>query len=181
MALLYLNADREYSLSEAARLCRASVKTLHPEVNRLSKAGLIDERRLGNLRLIRAGDPGPIRGPLTHLLAVTYGPVPVLERELAGVAGVAHAYIYGSWAARHDGVEGSAPNDVDVLVVGSSDRDELAAAAERSEAMLHRDVNIHLVAEDAWDGDMRGDPFLDGVRRGHLVELHLGDAERRAS
>lgn len=172
LALLYLNPQREFSLTEAAGLCRASVKTLHHEVNRLSEAGFIDERRLGNVRLIRAGDPGPVRAPLTDLLAATYGPIPVLERELAGIAGVDRALIHGSWAARHAGVPGPVPHDVDVLVVGTADRDALDDAARRAEAVLHREVNVRRVSGERWR-DPTGDPFLTAVASGPMVELAL--------
>jgi hypothetical protein len=58
LALLYLNPDREFSLTDAAQRCRTSVKTIHHEANRLVEAGFVAERRLGNVRLLRAGDPG---------------------------------------------------------------------------------------------------------------------------
>jgi hypothetical protein len=47
------------------------------------------------------GEAGPVSRPLTDLLAVTYGPLPVLTDLLSEVAGVDQAYIYGSWAARY--------------------------------------------------------------------------------
>ncbi|WNI17503.1 hypothetical protein [Actinacidiphila sp. ITFR-21] len=34
-------------------------------------------------------------GPLADLLAVTYGPLPVLSEALAGFAGISEAYICG--------------------------------------------------------------------------------------
>ncbi|MGB8022444.1 MAG: hypothetical protein WCF04_14535 [Candidatus Nanopelagicales bacterium] len=176
LALLYLNPQREFSLTEAARLCRASVKTLHHEVNRLSTAGFLDERRLGNVRLIRAGDPGPIRGPLTELLAATYGPIPVLERELADIPGIEQALIHGSWAARHAGQLGPVPHDVDVLVIGTADRDALDDAARRAETVLHREVNIRRVTRDRWD-DPAGDPFLTAVAAGPTLTLTLDSPE----
>ena len=45
----------------------------------------------------------PVSRPLTDLLAVTYGPLPVLNDLLAGVEGITQAFIYGSWAARYLG------------------------------------------------------------------------------
>jgi len=36
--------------------------------------------------------------------------------------------VYGSWAARHEGIAGPAPNDVDVLVIGDVPRRDLLAA-----------------------------------------------------
>jgi predicted nucleotidyltransferase len=69
--------------------------------------------------------------PLTDLLTVTYGPLPVLTEELRTVPGIAKAYLYGSWAARYSGEPGPPPNDVDVLVVGDADADALPRIAEK--------------------------------------------------
>jgi len=54
LALLYLHPDREYSLTEAAALIDASVKTVHTEASRLVTAGLLHDSRRGNVRLLRA-------------------------------------------------------------------------------------------------------------------------------
>ncbi len=177
LALLYLNPDREFSLTEAARRCRTSVKTIHHEANRLVEAGFVAERRLGNVRLLRAGDPGPAGRPLAELLATTYGPLPVLERELSGVPGVREAYLFGSWAARHEGAPGPVPHDVDVLVVGTADADDLDQAAQRAEAVLLREVNVVRIRPAVWDDPSPTDPFVVTVRSGPLVGLRVNEAE----
>ena len=71
----------------------------------------------------------PIYRPLADLLTVTYGPLPVLNREFSGIDGIDFANIFGSWAARYEGVPGAIPVDVDLLVVGAADRDLLETAA----------------------------------------------------
>jgi hypothetical protein len=129
LALLYLHPDRDYSLTEAGKAVGASPKVMSTEADRLVTAGLVREARRGQARLIRADTSGPVSRPLTDLLAVTYGPLPVLGDLLSGVAGVEQAYIYGSWAARYLGEPGPVPNDVDVLVVGTADEDDLYDAA----------------------------------------------------
>lgn len=73
--------------------------------------------------------------PLTDLLAVTYGPLPVLTDLLSAATGVEEAYIYGSWAARYLGEPGSVPQDVDVLAVGTAS-DDLYDAARRADSAL---------------------------------------------
>src|SRR5215472_3194229 len=121
LALLYLHPDRDYSLTEAAALVDASVKTVHTEASRLIAAGFVSDSRRGNVRLLRAVTDSPVSRPLTDLLAVTYGPLPVLTDLLAGFPEVCAAFIYGSWAARYAGEPGPVPGDVDVLVVGTAD------------------------------------------------------------
>jgi len=174
LALLYLRPDREYSLTEAAARIGASVKAVHQEASRLVDAGLLVDRRLGNVRLVRAATDTPLTRPLTDLLAVTYGPLPVLTDALAAVSGVERALIYGSWAARYQGEPGPVPNDVDVLVIGTVDPDELDAVAQQAQRHLGRPVNIRRVRPAIWHRTDSGDPFLRSVREGPLVELHVG-------
>ncbi|MGH3155288.1 MAG: hypothetical protein ACRDNF_01735 [Streptosporangiaceae bacterium] len=111
--------------------------------------------------------------PLTDLLAVTYGPLPVLADLLSGVAGVEQAYIYGSWAARYLGEPGSVPQDVDVLAVGTASDDDLYDVARRAEFCLGREVNISGVSPQYWDGPDPADSFMRHVRERPLVKLEL--------
>lgn len=121
LALLYLHPDQEYSLTQAAVLIGTSTKSVHVEAGRLVSSGLVLNRKVGPTRLLRAATDSILARPLTELLAMTYGPLPVLTELLAQVAAVSQAFIYGSWATRHFGEPGPAPQDVDVLVVGAVD------------------------------------------------------------
>jgi hypothetical protein len=175
LALLYLHPDREYSLTEAAALISVSVKTVHAEASRLVAAGFIADSRRGNVRLLRAVTGTPVSRPLTDLLAVTYGPLPVLTDLLAAQRGVCAAYIYGSWAARYCGEPGPVPGDVDVLVVGTADRDDLDDVARAAQERLGRPVDIRRVAPAAWAEPEPGNAFLASVRQRPLIELPLAN------
>jgi DNA-binding transcriptional ArsR family regulator len=171
LALLYLHPNAEYSLTEAADAIHASLNAVHHEASRLAEAGLINDRKRGNLRLIRAVTDSILSRPLTDLLAVTYGPLPVLTELLATVQGVAEAYIYGSWAARYRGEPGPLPVDVDVLVIGTAALDDLDDAAEQAQRTLRRPVNIRRVRAEIWDEANPSDPFLQSVRSRPLVSI----------
>ena len=86
----------------------------------------------------------------TELLTVTFGPRTVVAEEFDGVSGVEQVFVYGSWARRHRGELGSEPGDVDVMVVGSPDRDEVYAAAKRAEQRLGMPVNPTVRSAKAW-------------------------------
>ncbi len=124
LALIYLNPEEEYSITEMAHRIGASVKAVHQEVPRLVETGPLSNRKLGTARLLRSTQDSLLTRPLTDLLAVTYGPLPVLTRSLTGLTEVDQAFIYGSWAARYNGEPGRAPADVDVLVIGDVDPEE---------------------------------------------------------
>jgi hypothetical protein len=173
LALLYLHPNRDYSLTEAAALIGASVKTVHTEASRLIAAGFIRDSRRGNVRLLRAVTDTPVSRPLTDVLAVTYGPLPVLNDLLADVDGITQAFIYGSWAARYLGEPGSVPGDVDVLVVGTADPDDLDEIERAAQSRLGRPVDIRRIRPAAWTSPDPADPFLASVRERPLVELHL--------
>jgi hypothetical protein len=122
------------------------------------------------LRLLQANLDGPLARPLTELLTLTYGPAAVLRDLLAAIHGIDEAFIYGSWAARYAGEPGPPPRDVDVLVVGDADEDDIFEAARVAERRLGREVNIHRVSAKAWHGPGR-DPFLTSVRSRPLVSI----------
>jgi hypothetical protein len=177
LALLYLHPDREYSLTEAAALIGVSVKTVHTEASRLVDAGFASDSRRGNVRLLRAVTGTPVSGPLTDLLAVTYGPLPVLTDLLAGTAGVSAAFIYGSWAARYEGEPGPVPHDIDVIVVGTADRDDLEDIARSAQDRLGRPVSIRRISSAAWAEPDLGDPFLTSVRQRPLVHIPVAGTQ----
>jgi len=177
LALLYLHPDRDYSLTEAAALIGASVKSVHTEASRLITAGFVRDSRRGNVHLIRAVTDSLVSRPLTDLLAVTYGPLPVLNDLLAGVEGITHAFIYGSWAARYLGEPGPLPGDVDVLVVGTADPDDLDEIARAAQHRLGRPVDIRRIRPAAWACPDPADPFLASVRERPLVQLRAPGAD----
>jgi len=173
LALLYLHPERDYTLTEIAEAIDAGFKVVHTEAGRLSAAGLITETRRGNARLLRANMTTPVSSPLTDLLAATYGPVPVLTDLLAGIDGIQEAYIFGSWAARYIGTPGHVPNDIDVLVIGTPDRETVYDAASAAEGKLKREVNISFVTPEYWESPNPADSFFKTIRDRPLVKLEI--------
>ncbi|MDR2566691.1 MAG: winged helix-turn-helix domain-containing protein [Bifidobacteriaceae bacterium] len=173
LAATYLSPEREFSVTELAAQLGASVKAVAKEVDRLVRSGLLADRRHGNMRLVRRGEAGVLTAPLTELMAVTYGPVPVLQEILSGVAGVDQAWVYGSWAARRRGELGPIPDDVDVIAVGRAGLDELDRAATAASDRLRREVNIRRVSPERWNDPDPEDPFLKTVKERPMTALEL--------
>lgn len=171
LAATYLNPDREYSITELAQIAGASVNAAQREVARLLDAGYLTSRRVGTSRYVRAMTNSVISKPLTDLLAVTYGPLPVLSRALEGVEGIEHALIHGSWAVRYQGEPGPVPGDVDLIVIGDIDVDELDDAITGAEKVLRREVNVIRIRSERWQGSE--DPFVETVRARATVEVPI--------
>jgi len=173
LALVLLHPDREYTISELAEASGVTSTAVLREVERLSRGGIVEDRRVGRSRLVKARTDTPLYRPLSDLIAVTFGPLPLLTGALSELAGVSEAYIYGSWAARHSGEPGPPPGDVDVLIVGSPDPDALFDLAEHVSRRLGREVNVHRISPESWAASTT-DPFLTSVRERPLVKLDLG-------
>lgn len=172
LARLFVHPRRAWVLKDLASAASVSLPTASREVSRMVLAGLVTETRVGRTRQVRANVQSSLYAPLRDLMLLTYGPVPVLEDELRDVVGIERAFIYGSWAARHEGQEGSEPNDLDVLAVGEADPDELFDPADRARVRLGRPVNIRRVSPGSCHAG--SDSFLQNVKSSPMVALTLG-------
>jgi predicted nucleotidyltransferase len=149
LTLVLLNPGREWTLTELASRVGSAVSSVQREVVRAEQAGVMTSRRVGKTRLVTAAR-SPLTAPLTELLLRSFGPRQVLADELVDVPGIENAYLFGSWAARYAGQEGRPPADLDVLVIGTPDRDALDDAAQRAGARLAREVDVTIRSADWW-------------------------------
>jgi predicted nucleotidyltransferase len=161
--------DGEYSVADLARAAGTDSGTMAREVKRLETAGVVRARMVGRTKLVQADREAPFYQPLRDLVVIVLGPAQVLGEELAGLGGVNAAAIFGSWAARALGEAGPSPVDIDLLVIGRPDRDDLHDAAGRARSRLGRDINTVVVSASRWRAD--SDPFLTELRSRPLVAL----------
>jgi len=173
LAHLYLRPEEPTTLSALARELELSHTTLSREADKLERAGLIRSERVGNQRRLYPNEESVYFPALRDLLLRAFGPVPLLERALRKVDGVERAFLYGSWAARYLGEHGEAPNDLDVLIVGSPQRSALARLGRELEHQLGYEINPTVVPTKEWEAKKSG--FLRSVARGPLVELQFAE------
>lgn len=169
LAEVFVDPEQEHTITHLASRAKTSVPTAIREVDRAELAHLVTSRRIGNSRLIRANPHNPLFQPFRQIILATYGPPAVLTEELGGIAGIYHLYLFGSWAARYLGERGQAPNDIDVLVIGSPDQGEVYDAAERAERRIGLPVQATIRACQQWEE--ANDPFVAEVRSRPLVSL----------
>ena len=167
LAVLLLGGE-ELSITEVAARAHLAYPTAHREVGRLVAAGILVERQVGKSRLVRGNPGSPLTAPLRDILLVATGPVALLAEEFAGLPGVEAVFLYGSFAARVRGVEGPAPHDVDVMVMGTPDPDAVYAACERVEALVGRPVNPTIMTREEFWADSG---FLASVRASPVVPV----------
>src|SRR5260370_25683974 len=118
LALLLGDPDLELSLTEIAARTGTPHASVHREIERAERAGLVVTRKLGNTRLVRANTASPYYAGLAEILTRAFGVPAVLAEALQPLHVIAAAYIYGSLAARHGGQTGQRPvGDISVLIL----------------------------------------------------------------
>lgn len=182
LALVLGQPEREWTVAEMADRTGGAYQTVTAEVRRLLEGDLVRARTIGRTKLVVANQASPYFEPLARLVTMAFGPPSVLAEELADVADIESVEIFGSWAARHAGEAGPGPNDIDVLILGNPDRDDVHDAVRRAEQRLGRPVNATIrkstdwkVAEDAFSRSVRSGPTV--VVDGPWATYDPADAE----
>ncbi len=147
LAALLLGTTEEVGAPELQDRLGASRSGINQELGRLLDAGILTRRMVGRSALYRPAEDSPLVEPLRTLVERTVGVEPELRRALAAVDGVEAAAIYGSWAA---GTSVRPLSDVDVLVIGDTNADELERAIRRVERLAGREVNLTRYDRDDW-------------------------------
>ena len=172
------NPNREWTLGELAKVSGQSLPTVQREVERAELAALVESRRMGRQRLVKAG-PSQIAIMLANLLLWSYGPKFVIAEEFAGIKGIDRLFIFGSWAARYHGVDGYPPQDLDVLVIGDANLSDVFRAAHAASNKLQLEVNPKLFSHTWWE-NKTGSGFRMEIERRPIVEIEVGDAKQSA-
>ena len=170
------NPNREWTLGELAKVSGQSLPTVQREVERAELAALVESRRMGRQRLVKAG-PSQIAIMLANLLLWSYGPKFVIAEEFAGIKGIDRLFIFGSWAARYHGVDGYPPQDLDVLVIGDANLSDVFRAAHAASNKLQLEVNPKLFSHTWWE-NKTGSGFRMEIERRPIVEIEVGDAKQ---
>jgi predicted nucleotidyltransferase len=139
LALLYVRVDEALHLNEILRLTGLGSASLQRELKRLTFAGLIVSKRVGNVRQFRANKENPVYPELHGLIQKTFGLVGVLRAALTPlIPAVKVAFVYGSIAKG----SATATSDIDFMLIGDtiSYRAILSALAP-AERALGRKIN----------------------------------------
>ena len=169
LALVLVDPDRPWTIDELAQRMGEPYQTVAAEVRRLQQADLITVSVIGRTKHLSANTANPYIQPLTQLAIMAFGPPLVIHEEYSGVAGIDEMYIYGSWAARYRGESGPTPHDIDLLIIGTPDRDEVYDAAQRAQRRLGRQVNPTLRTQAQWDTATDG--FSTQLRSSPMIQI----------
>lgn len=167
-------SEKRFSAQDLSTNLEIPYPTVHREIARLLKSGLIIEQKVGNYRYFEPNRVSPFYMPIRNLMDIVSGPIPTLQQELKPIPGIEWVALFGSWAHRLLGKEGPAPQDVDVMVVGNPDVRRVNKACSVVGKKLGWEVNPVILTRQEW---LQDTPFLRQVRNSSLVPV-LGVVEK---
>ena len=175
LAAVFGQPDREWYLTELARTLKTQPSSLQRELEALSKAGILEQRRDGRRVYVKPDKNSPVFADLRGLLEKTAGVIPVLRSELETLGeSIRLAFVYGSVARSEE----TSVSDIDLMVVGKAGLSDLIPALRNSERILGRPVNPSVYSSEEFQERVRSeDHFLTTVLKGTKQFVKGGEDE----
>jgi len=147
LSLLLLRPDQAYHVREIARLTGTVPGTLHKELSKLAKAGVLNKSSRGNQVNYQANRDCLIFEELASILRKTSGVADVIRDALTHLkGGIDVALVFGSVASG----KATSDSDLDLLIVGKASFSDTVKALYPTQKILGREINPKLYSTREW-------------------------------
>lgn len=178
LALLMGTPGQQLHTREIARRVSADAHPVQRALEQMLAAGLVESRRLGNLRLWSVAERSPLVPAVRDVLRRTAGVAERLRSALSDMRGVQLAFLFGSYASGKDELG----SDIDLFIVGTPGWAELSRTMTALGAGVSREINPVVWTLDELE---RPTPtqrqFLDGLLRRPRIWIVGDDDELERS
>ena len=141
---------------EMARRVKASAPTVGTELAELARLGVLQTHTVGRSLVYSVNERSPLLGEIRALVQKTIGVEGLIAKAFEELSGVDAIYIFGSYAAGTD----RAGSDVDLLLIGRTNRVALSEKLAPVERTIGREVNVVTKTEaQVRERKRSGDPF----------------------
>jgi predicted nucleotidyltransferase len=177
LAYFYANRSARVYVRQLASALDVDSTNLSRELARLEREGLLHSEIEGKQRYYGINQQYPYLKAVLSLLQGTVGIVPTLKSVLHHVPGIDKAYLYGSFAKN----EADASSDIDLLIIGQPDANDLVKEISRLEKSINREVSYTVLKSQELKRKLAAhDPFLTDVWQGKRIEL-IGNEQDKAT
>lgn len=161
LGLLLLHPEQGYHVRELARLTNTSAGTLHKELSKLSNAGILQSKKVGNQQHYSANMQCPIFEELASIFRKTSGLADVIANALSSAKNqIQLAMVFGSVARGEE----QANSDIDVMVIGDISFGDVVSLLHESQATLRREINPVVYSVDSFKTRVeKNDSFLKEI------------------
>lgn len=168
LEVFFNHPERAYYLRELARILGKEPGVFQRDINKLVENGVLEDYYKASRRFFKLNKNYHLFKELKSIFFKTVGIKGMLQKELKKIKGIKTALLYGSFAK---GKERDA-SDIDLLIVGSINEDELIYLITGLEKKFDREINYTLVAEKEFQKRLKeGNSFLKNILGQKIIKL----------
>jgi len=168
LTFFYVNRSARVYVRQLAVELQADSTNLSRELARLEREGLLRSEIEGRQLYYSVNRDYPYLKPLFAMLKGSIGIEPAVKNALKAVRGIQSAWIFGSFAKN----EADASSDIDLLIVGQPDQEQLAAETRKAEKILRREINYTVFTAKELERRLAaGDAFVADIWNGKRIKL----------
>jgi len=173
LKLFFSNPDRTFYMQEIGRILGKKPGTFQRTLNKLVLEGILESEYSANLRYFKINKSYPLFKEIKNIVFKTVGIKGSIEEFLKEFKNIKYAFIYGSYAKAKENYF----SDIDLVIVGSPDEDELVKKMDKIEEKLQREINYKLYSFSDFKKDIREkEPFILEILRDKKIMI-LGDED----
>lgn len=164
LLLFIYNQNREFYLSELAKIIGASVGTTQREANKLITLDLVHFKKKAGHNIYKLNKHFSLLAELKSIIKKTSGIEIELRKALDQINGISFAFLFGSY------VKGGfkSDSDIDLFIIGA-DEDEIFKAIQKTERTIGRDINPHFATKKEFYGKLKTSSFYKDIVKRHLL------------
>ena len=179
LRLFFTNPERSFYMQEIGRILDKKPGVFQRTLNNLVSEGIVESEHKANARYFKANKHYPLYKELKSIVFKTVGVEASLKAELELINGIQYAFIYGSYAKGKENYL----SDIDLVIIGNPDEDELIKKLDRLEEKLQREINYKFYKLKEFAKEIKEkEPFvLEIFKEKHTILIGDQDALRKIS
>jgi predicted nucleotidyltransferase len=148
LGLLYGQSDSDFYTNEIIRLTQSGTGAVQRELARLTAAGLLTVKQVGNQKRYKANHDTPFFIELRSIIIKTFGLTDIIRNVLKPLEKkINYTFIYGSIAKQED----TASSDVDLMIISDQlTYGQVFEVLKPAEEILNRKINPTFYTLSEW-------------------------------
>jgi len=167
LQLFFADINKKYYPRQLEKILDLPVSNIHRELTSLGKSGLLRKEKIGNSVFYYLNQEAAIFNDLKNIVFKTIGIEGTLRKELKKIKGIKRAFIFGSFAKNKE----DSFSDVDLMVIGDINEDELVEKISKLEGLFNREINYHIWSEKEFGEKAKAESFIQSILEEPKIEL----------
>lgn len=164
--LLFLyNQNREFYLSEIAKIVGTSAGTAQRELNKLLENDFIIFKKKANLSIYALNTRYSLLEEVESIVKKTMGIEVELTKELKKLKNISYAFLFGSYV--NGGFKSD--SDIDLFVIGEVNDDQLYQAVHKVEDTIGREINYHIATQSEFSQKKKSNYFYNEIIKSYSL------------